>query len=213
MSQRGQQIGACPRCRSSFCGYGSSSGRHFARRPRRPRRSREERAPHGKAAAHTRRRARRIADFVRPSSARPSARTSSMPHSQYKSGLDGRFVYRTQWVAATGELGMILGRFGPKHPRSLKLCQTGSGIALKCVIRIERRSRRNRSLAWLWGQPDEFLGWHASVQQRSTHRHRLEGAIIAPFVTIGAGASQHFLDKRTPQDAGCCLASQTCGGN
>jgi hypothetical protein len=57
----------------------------------------------------------------------------------------------------------------------------------------------NRSLGWLWGQFDEFLGRQALVQPRTSHRHRLEGATIAPFVTISAGSGLHLLDSRTIQ--------------
>jgi hypothetical protein len=60
----------------------------------------------------------------------------------------------------------------------------------------------NESIGWLWGQLDEFLGRQAFVPPRKSHRHRPEGATIAPFVTIGAGSGQHFLDRRTPQTIG-----------
>ena len=73
------------------------------------------------------------------------------------------------------------------------------------VLRVEKRSRTNRSLAWLWGQLDEFLGRQASFPPRTTHRHRLEDAMSAPFVTIGAGAVQRLLNRRTLQAAGSCL--------
>ena len=72
-------------------------------------------------------------------------------------------------------------------------------------MRVEKRSRTNRSLAWLWGQLDEFLGRQASFPPRTTHRHRLEDAMSAPFVTIGAGAVQRLLNRRTLQAAGSCL--------
>ena len=55
-----------------------------------------------------------------------------------------------------------------------------------------RRSCSERSLSWLGGQLNEFLGRQASVESRSTHRHRPEGAMIASFMTIGAGVTQHF---------------------
>ena len=73
------------------------------------------------------------------------------------------------------------------------------------VLRVEKRSRTNRSLAWLWGQLDEFLGRQASFPPRTTHRHRLEDAMSAPFVTIGAGAVQRLLNRRTLQAAGSWL--------
>ena len=50
-----------------------------------------------------------------------------------------------------------------------------------CAFRVERHSRMNRSLGWLWGQLDEFLGRQALVQPRTSHRHRLEGAMIRAF--------------------------------
>ena len=71
------------------------------------------------------------------------------------------------------------------------------GLISGFAFRVERRSRMNRSLGWLWGQLDEFLGRQALVPPRTSHRHRLEGAMIASFVTRGAGSGQQFLDKRT----------------
>jgi hypothetical protein len=80
----------------------------------------------------------------------------------------------------------------------------GRHAAAECAFHVERRSPRNRILAWLCGQPDEFLGRQASFRQRSTHRRRLEGTIIA---TIGVGPSQHLLDTWTLQADGSCLSA------
>ena len=63
------------------------------------------------------------------------------------------------------------------------------------AFRVENRSRTERSPVCLGGRLSKFLGRQASVQERSTHRHRLEGAMIAPFVPLGAGIAQQNLDK------------------
>jgi hypothetical protein len=78
------------------------------------------------------------------------------------------------------------------------------GLISGFAFRVERRSRMNRSLGWLWGQLEEFLGRQALVQPHTSHRHRLEGAMIAPFVTRGARSEQQLVDRRTLYTVGSC---------
>jgi hypothetical protein len=55
------------------------------------------------------------------------------------------------------------------------------------------------------GSTRRITGQAALVQSRTTHRQRLEDAVIAPFFTIGAGSGQHYLDMRTLQTVGSWL--------
>jgi hypothetical protein len=71
-----------------------------------------------------------------------------------------------------------------------------------CHFRVERRSHMNRRLGGLSGQLGEFPGRQASIQPRTTHRRRLEDAMITPFITIGAGSGQQLLNRRTMQSVG-----------
>jgi hypothetical protein len=67
-----------------------------------------------------------------------------------------------------------------------------------------KAQRRRQKPSWPEGQPDEFLGRPAAVQQLSTYEHDLEGARIAPSETRGAGVAQRTLDRRTQPSVGFC---------
>jgi hypothetical protein len=65
-----------------------------------------------------------------------------MPHSQYKSGLDRKFVYRTEWVAVAGAFG-ILGasvRNAEVNSRRSVFCSGPLDLRAQAEVRSARRT-------------------------------------------------------------------------
>jgi hypothetical protein len=86
------------------------------------------------------------------------------------------------------------------------------------VMAIQRQLSENRNNGNIGHHPGGRLGRQASLHERSTHRHRLEGAMSAPFVSSGAGFARRSIGRDpgftpTPAQATGLRPTEGCQAN